>query len=326
MANISVVVPVHNAAGFIDATLASIAQQTEPPDEIVVVDDGSTDDSRNVLEKFAGTSLVPVVVVANETPRGVARARNRGAAVATGEWIAFCDNDDLWHPRMLELALSLRATNPDAPAVGADCLGFALNADRQTLMGHQRMGMVSYWVEAADIGRLVDLAGDVGVAPVRYVEAADFRSSGVFCTTQLIMRRDELTAAGGFAAWCHRADDWVLHGTLAATGRIPVWNAPIVFYRVHAASQSHVQAESCLPMLTANLALRLGGAQPDPKPAGAIYRHLTFSVARDGRSLRRALGFAMLSDGFSELDYLRLIKAWVGGRRAVSRPRRRVAG
>lgn len=315
VAAVSVVVPLHNAAEFIHATLISIVRQTQPPDEIVVVDDGSTDNSGTVVAQFAATSPVPVVVVVNETPRGVARARNRGVAAASGEWIAFCDNDDLWHPRMLELTLSLRAKRPFPPAVGADCLGFALSSDSQALAGHQRERMVNYWVQRADVAELVDLAGDVHAAPVRYVEAADFRSATVFATTQLIMRRDEFTTAGGFAAWCHRADDWVLNGTIATAGRIPVWSAPLVFYRVRAASQSHALAESYLPLLTANLALRLGGAQPDPNPAGAIYRHLTFSVARDGGSLRRALGFAMLSDGFSKLDYVRLIKAWAVGTR-----------
>lgn len=101
-ARVSVVVPTYNAEPFIADTLASITGQTRPPGEVVVVDDGSTDATARVAEA-AGA---PVRVV-RKPNAGVSSARNRGVAEAVGEYIAFCDADDLWEPRKLEAQLDV---------------------------------------------------------------------------------------------------------------------------------------------------------------------------------------------------------------------------
>jgi glycosyltransferase involved in cell wall biosynthesis len=97
---ISVVVPTYNAPARLRATVASVLAQTEPPHEIIVVDDGSTDDTKMVCAAFGKTIIyLPV------TNGGQQRARNIGVERATGGWIAFLDHDDLWQPEYLaELA------------------------------------------------------------------------------------------------------------------------------------------------------------------------------------------------------------------------------
>lgn len=89
---LSAIVPTYNGAAYLEATLRSIRAQTRPVDEIVVVDDGSTDDSLAIV-----TAVCPEArIVSGHEREGAGRARARGVATSTGEWLAFCDHDDLW--------------------------------------------------------------------------------------------------------------------------------------------------------------------------------------------------------------------------------------
>ena len=94
---ISVIMPAYNAARFIARSIQSIQQQTVRPLEILVVDDGSKDNTAEVAE--ASGDLVRVIRQANGGP---AAARNTGAREARGEWLAFLDSDDAWIPTKLE--------------------------------------------------------------------------------------------------------------------------------------------------------------------------------------------------------------------------------
>jgi hypothetical protein len=87
--------------------LASILGQTLPPAEVVVVDDGSTDGTKDLARSFPPS--VKYVEIPNS---GVCRARNVGATNAQCSWIAFCDSDDLWHPRKLEAQAALLEAVP----------------------------------------------------------------------------------------------------------------------------------------------------------------------------------------------------------------------
>lgn len=97
----SVIMPVRNGARFIQAAIDSALQQLAPEDEIVVVDDASTDETGSLL---AGLRDRRVRVLAG-SGRGVSSARNIGFAAAAGEFVAFLDHDDLWPPQRHELLL-----------------------------------------------------------------------------------------------------------------------------------------------------------------------------------------------------------------------------
>jgi glycosyltransferase involved in cell wall biosynthesis len=99
---ISVVVPVRNCERYLGETLESILGQTLPPDEVLVVDDGSTDHTAEVAHAFG-----PPVTVISQSPQGPSAARNVGIAAAGNALIALCDADDLWLPEKLELQRSL---------------------------------------------------------------------------------------------------------------------------------------------------------------------------------------------------------------------------
>jgi glycosyltransferase involved in cell wall biosynthesis len=101
---VSVVVPAYNAERFLSATLDSIYGQTLAPHEIIVVNDGSTDSTLQVISDFKGVNINLIVVSQNN--QGLPAARNAGKRVATGNYIAFCDSDDLWTPEKLEHQVS----------------------------------------------------------------------------------------------------------------------------------------------------------------------------------------------------------------------------
>ena len=95
--SISVVIPCYNAAPFLRPAIESILGQSRPATELIVVDDGSTDDSARIAASFG-----PAVQVIRQENRGESAARNRGIEAATGDWVAFLDADDLWLPTKLE--------------------------------------------------------------------------------------------------------------------------------------------------------------------------------------------------------------------------------
>lgn len=101
---VAVVVPMFNAARTIDETLASICSQTYASLEIVVVDDGSADDSAAIVEGWA--ALDERIRIINQQNSGVAKARNVGAAATTAPFLAFVDADDVWAPDKVTLQLA----------------------------------------------------------------------------------------------------------------------------------------------------------------------------------------------------------------------------
>jgi glycosyltransferase involved in cell wall biosynthesis len=96
---VSVVIPSYNAARFVGDAVRSVLAQNYPNFEVLVIDDGSTDDTRQVMEQFAGDARVRYYY---QTNRGESGARNTGIQIARGDFIAYCDADDLWEPRKLE--------------------------------------------------------------------------------------------------------------------------------------------------------------------------------------------------------------------------------
>jgi glycosyltransferase involved in cell wall biosynthesis len=117
--DVSVVIPTYNRADLLPRAIESALSQTEPPVEVVVVDDGSTDDTPAVVARCAeGHAGVRVLRVANG---GVARARNAGIAVARGQWVAFLDSDDEWAPTKLAVQMAALAARPDARWACSGC-------------------------------------------------------------------------------------------------------------------------------------------------------------------------------------------------------------
>lgn len=109
---ISVLIPAYNAAATIQATLDSVLRQTVSADEILVMDDGSSDETATILKRYE-----PRVKALRQANGGLSSARNALIANAQGDLIAFLDSDDLWHPRYLETQRDVFALHPEAAAL-----------------------------------------------------------------------------------------------------------------------------------------------------------------------------------------------------------------
>ncbi len=121
---ISVVVPAYNAGSFLAEAIDSALEQTRPPEQVVVVDDGSTDDTAAIAGRYGAP-----VLVHHQPNRGIGAARNAGVALATGDHLAFLDADDLWQPRKLELQLELLASDPGLDIVFGHLAEFRAGPD-----------------------------------------------------------------------------------------------------------------------------------------------------------------------------------------------------
>ena len=104
---VSVIVPTHNRAHTLARALDSVLAQTRPADEIIVVDDGSDDETGQALERFT------TVRVLRQENLGVSAARNAGIRAASGDWLALLDSDDVWLPEKLAWQCALIAAHPD---------------------------------------------------------------------------------------------------------------------------------------------------------------------------------------------------------------------
>ena len=117
--SVSVIIPIYNGAKFIALTLDAVLAQTAPPTEVIVVNDGSTDNSAAIVEQYEDR-----VTLINVKNGGAPAARNTGASMARGNWLAFCDGDDLWLPTKLEKQLRLANECPDIHCVITDYVEF----------------------------------------------------------------------------------------------------------------------------------------------------------------------------------------------------------
>ena len=100
---ISVIIPIYNTAAYLPRCLDSILQNTYRSLEIICVNDGSTDDSAVILERYAAADSR--IIAVNQENAGVSAARNTGLDMATGDFIAFVDSDDWVHPQYFEILI-----------------------------------------------------------------------------------------------------------------------------------------------------------------------------------------------------------------------------
>ena len=108
---VAAVIPLYNGARFIESAIRSVLAQTVPPNEIFVVDDGSTDDGPEIVRRLSHTGSIRLVQKPNG---GQGSARNRGVAESDGDLIAFLDQDDMWYPRHIERLLEPFVHSADA--------------------------------------------------------------------------------------------------------------------------------------------------------------------------------------------------------------------
>ena len=216
MPHVSVVVPAFNAASTIAETLASACAQTHGDMEILVVDDGSTDATPEIVAEFSRQDAR--VVALSQANGGVARARNLALHHAKGEFVAPLDADDLWHPTKIARQLARFAANPEADLVYC----WSVDIDGEGMVIEQRRDVRRY-------------EGDVFA---HMVQANFIDSSSI-----PLIRREALRAVGGWdenlrVRQAQGCEDWLVYLRLAARGSFALEPAFLVGYRQSAVSMS----------------------------------------------------------------------------------------
>ena len=211
---VSVIVPAYNAEAYLARTLDSISRQTYRHIEVIVLDDGSTDGTADVVAAAARTDgRIRCVSAPN---LGMAAARNAAAAEATGDALAPCDADDLWHPEKLERQVeALYGASPEAGV--AYCWSHGIDEDDAVIYPG--------WKRA-------EAEGDVFQAMIM--------DSLLGCGSVPLIRRSCFDAVGGYPTNCGVSsnDDWRFYIALAAVCDFVVVRAHLVGYRLGTSSHS----------------------------------------------------------------------------------------
>jgi glycosyltransferase involved in cell wall biosynthesis len=197
MSSVSAIVPTHNRAATLHRALASVFGQTRPPDEVIVVDDASTDATAAVLRDFPAARVVRL-----ERNGGAAHARNEGIRHATGEFVAFLDSDDVWLSHKLELQLAAFAGAPPPDLV---CTGITVRGSGGAIAYH----------------------GFAGDSPPEGWSFGEFQNYP-FCPSTWLVRRSVFGAVGPFDASLPNCEDLDYLARLAGRCRMRLIADPLV--------------------------------------------------------------------------------------------------
>ena len=237
---VSVVVPAHDAASTVGDAIRSALAQTRPPDEIVVVDDGSTDGTAAVVESFGAA-----VRLVRQSQRGPSSARNAAAAAATGEWLAFLDADDAWHPGKLEHQLRVAG---DAAVVATDWTREAVFGDAPPSVRTTRLS------------------------------TRDILVMNRFQTSTVLLRRAAFDAAGGFDPAVDGVEDWDMWLRASRYGAVVKLDWP--FVRYVDVGTGYSKASERVYRAGASMLEREVGPRPDREARAVLaYHHLRWAIA-----------------------------------------------
>lgn len=197
--NLAAVIPVRNRPLLIQKAIRSIQAQTAPVDEIIVVDDGSTDDTPAAIEALARADP-RIKLIRNAVGSGAARARNIGVAATQCEWIGFLDSDDEWLPQKLERQLHAVADSPSAVA--------------------SVTGVLQRWSHE-----------DKAFTPPRTISLFQLRQMNYLgSTSSAIVRRSAFASVNGFDESMPSCQDWDLWFRLRQIGDFAIVQEPLVVF------------------------------------------------------------------------------------------------
>lgn len=204
---ISIVIPLYNKAQQVTQTLNSVLAQTFTEFEVIVVDDGSTDGSAEVVAQISD----PRIKLIRQSNAGVSAARNRGIAEAKGEFIALLDADDCWKPSYL-------ATQHSLTEIYKDCDVFAVGYEFVDQSGTTTPTLINH----------LSFTGDHGVLS-NYFEVASC-SHPPICSISVMARKHALEAIGGFPVGVATGEDLLTWARLACNYSIAYCKTPLAVY------------------------------------------------------------------------------------------------
>ena len=218
---VSVIISVYNSETFIGTTLASVWNQTFQSYEIIVVDDGSTDDTAGVLAPFQ--ERIQYVYQHNQ---GVSAARNAGAKKARGKYLAFLDHDDLWGAQKLEKQVEAYERHPDAGFVFTEGVSF------------NHTGIINPGLSFNYLKEWIcSNSSPKNISSTQVVIKGDLfhdliQRNSVATSSAVIINTDLFRALGGFNTAIPIGEDYDLYLRLARNHPAVFIHCPLFFYRV----------------------------------------------------------------------------------------------
>jgi glycosyltransferase involved in cell wall biosynthesis len=214
--SLSVVVTVYNNSEHIESTLTSIAQQTYPHFEVVVVDDGSTDETPALIETFCARD--PRFVLYRQKNGGASRARNYGIEQAKGDWVALCDGDDMW----LEDKLAAQ-------------VAFIKEHEHRYAEPFIAVGGSQYFLNAK--GTKARKFGGMGIQTAEeFLRIRQQHGSIMLPTSTLLFKKEYFYRVGGYDPEDIAANDLGFLMRLADHGIMLNMSRPLGYYRVYSGS------------------------------------------------------------------------------------------
>lgn len=271
---VSVIVRTYNRAYVIMDALKSIAKQACAPWEIIVVDDGSTDNTRDVVNAFNGSR---VRYLRHEQNRGVAAACNTGIEAATGDLIAFLDSDDVWTPEYLKRQTDFLRHQPAVGAVFTD-------TRIEEYGGAQRI--LSGTVPAFQ--KLIRAVNEEAVLSRRDIYLCLLQEVPIK-PSALVIRRDALNNAGKFNEGWNSGEDWEFLLRLVGVTDFGYINLPLVIQRQYADATHRLHR--------IDDKLRLLNLFTGQQPFLRHDREATAAIRRGIASHCNILGFSYLQSG-----------------------------
>ena len=239
---VSVIIPTYNRAHIIRRAIESALSQTYPRLQVLVLDDGSSDNTRAIAETFGSR-----VSYARQPNAGVSAARNLGMRHARGEFIAFLDSDDRWRPWKIEAQISALARHPEAGLAWTD---MAAVDDTDQLLDARYLRKMYSAYDRVDISKTlnyVDTLADLSsTAPKELSSAAvhegDLSSAillgNLIHTSTVLFRRSWCARTGGFDQSYERAgEDYEFYIRLSSVGPVIFIDAPSTLYQIGVADQ-----------------------------------------------------------------------------------------
>jgi len=241
---VSVVIPTFNRAYCLVETLNSVFQQTHHNIEVLLIDDGSTDDTRTLIEsRYGNESRLHYLYQPN---RGVSAARNLGLQHAAGAYVALLDSDDVWMPWKLSAQLACLAAFPDAGMIWTDML--ALDADGRLLnpMFLRTMYSAYRWFTPEQLFSAARPVTEIMASTPDALRAAIARSGDIFSpmlmgnlvhTSTVLLRRPRLEKVGGFDESMRTGEDYDFHLRTCQAGPVAFLEAASINYQCGRADQ-----------------------------------------------------------------------------------------
>ena len=230
---VGIIVPTYNSGAFLLRALDSISRQERLPDEVLLVDDGSSDDTVALSTAWASKQPFAVYLLQNTTAhdpsagRGPAAGRQTGLRAASADLLALLDHDDEMLPEHLRWTASAMEAQPELTLCFGDAVERFASGREQRLLSESAISLLSFTEQADGLRLITEPFLPAMVPGSRIATAAN------------LWRRDAALNIGGFDVRAGTCDDWLFFVSLATRGRVAYFTTPIAKKYAHDGNLSH---------------------------------------------------------------------------------------